>query len=396
MWHEARKQERMIRGLIVDYRRRAERRKNFYEKIKADPTQFLQIHGRPCKIHLDPAVAAAGEGPAIMMPWQGDSNNLIDRFDVRAHLDIIPEVKNPEIPPEDLDQEERHCNYERYRIIAQNGFLGISEDKFLQQLAIEEQFGVTIEEKEAQKEKLNEKKGVGVAIGYNYNDPGAQPSCSIGSETKAKEKVEEKDSDDDSDLDVIDVDLSIDVNKMEPQQAHELNAVGPQYGMAGCDLFSFLTGDADDAEHQKQLLIEEKEKAMFSGRKSRRERRAHRDKKLATRVLSPPSYAAPSSAPRAASHSPSRSPSPDRPDKIQFITEFGGDEETSEFVLRTRLFIILCYSMAFKIDLSFALARPPRQDTVHYGVRRRRGDYAIKTVIFRETKTESKENGTLL
>lgn len=59
-------------------------------------------------------------------------------------------------------------------------------------------------------------------------------------------------------------------------QAHELNAVGPHFGMAGCDLFSFLTGDADDAEHQKQLLREEKEKAMFSGRKSRRERRAHR------------------------------------------------------------------------------------------------------------------------
>lgn len=26
----------------------------------------MQIHGRRCKIHLDPAVAAAGESPAIM------------------------------------------------------------------------------------------------------------------------------------------------------------------------------------------------------------------------------------------------------------------------------------------------------------------------------------------
>lgn len=26
----------------------------------------MQIHGRKCKIHLDPAVAAAGESPAIM------------------------------------------------------------------------------------------------------------------------------------------------------------------------------------------------------------------------------------------------------------------------------------------------------------------------------------------
>lgn len=33
MWHEARKQERLIRGMIVDYRRRAERRKDYYEKI---------------------------------------------------------------------------------------------------------------------------------------------------------------------------------------------------------------------------------------------------------------------------------------------------------------------------------------------------------------------------
>uniref|UniRef100_A0A1E1WQ85 Suppressor of white apricot N-terminal domain-containing protein n=1 Tax=Pectinophora gossypiella TaxID=13191 RepID=A0A1E1WQ85_PECGO len=181
MWHEARKQERMIRGMIVDYRRRAERRKDFYEKIKAEPTQFLQLHGRPCKIHLDPTVAAAGEGPAIMMPWQGDTNNMIDRFDVRAHLDYIPDVRNPDVPPDKLSPEERQCNYERYRIIAQNAFLGISEDKFLQQLAIEEQFGVTIEEKEMQKERLHEKKGTGAAIGYNYNDPGAQPSCSNGS-----------------------------------------------------------------------------------------------------------------------------------------------------------------------------------------------------------------------
>lgn len=33
---------------------------------KADPTQFMQIHSRKCKIHLDPAVAAAGDSPAIM------------------------------------------------------------------------------------------------------------------------------------------------------------------------------------------------------------------------------------------------------------------------------------------------------------------------------------------
>lgn len=36
MWHEARKQERKIRGMLVDYRKRAERRQDFYEKIVSE------------------------------------------------------------------------------------------------------------------------------------------------------------------------------------------------------------------------------------------------------------------------------------------------------------------------------------------------------------------------
>lgn len=87
MWHEARKQEKKIRGMIVDYRKRADRRKEFYERIvslvefpmnffhfcqqqqiktqklfeflfrqqRADPTQFLQLHGRKYKINFDVA-----------------------------------------------------------------------------------------------------------------------------------------------------------------------------------------------------------------------------------------------------------------------------------------------------------------------------------------------------
>ncbi|KAI5646366.1 alternative splicing regulator domain-containing protein [Phthorimaea operculella] len=380
MWHEARKQERMIRGMIVDYRRRAERRKDFYEKIKAEPTQFLQLHGRPCKIHLDPAVAAAGEGPAIMMPWQGDTNNMIDRFDVRAHLDFIPEVKFPDIPPDELSPEERQCNYERYRILAQNAFLGISEDKFLQQLAIEEQFGVTIEEKEAQKEKLNEKKGTGVAIGYNYNDPGAQPSSSNGPELKKVEPKESKDSDDDSDLEIIDVDLSIDVNKMEASQAHELNAVGPQFGMAGVDLFSFLTGDADDAEHQKQLLREEKEKAMFSGRKSRRERRAHRlgpqlgmagvdlfsfltgdadDAEHQKQLLREEKEKAMFSGRKSRRERRAHRVSPE-PENIEFITSFGGEDEAKPSSPPKTSYADKVKQNLKKMELYSEVARKPR------------------------------------
>lgn len=47
MWHEARKQEKMIRGMIVDYRRRAERRKDFYEKIVSYFCQSVHTDSLP-------------------------------------------------------------------------------------------------------------------------------------------------------------------------------------------------------------------------------------------------------------------------------------------------------------------------------------------------------------
>ena len=43
MWHEARKQEKVVRKVIVDYRKRAERRHQYYDKIKQDPTKFMQV-----------------------------------------------------------------------------------------------------------------------------------------------------------------------------------------------------------------------------------------------------------------------------------------------------------------------------------------------------------------
>jgi arginine/serine-rich splicing factor 16 len=33
MWHEARKQERKIRVMMVDYQKRADRRRQYYEQI---------------------------------------------------------------------------------------------------------------------------------------------------------------------------------------------------------------------------------------------------------------------------------------------------------------------------------------------------------------------------
>lgn len=247
------------------------------------------------------------------MPWQGQFDNLIDRFDVRAHLDFIPPVVTPE--NEEDSYEERQCNYERYRILAQNIFLGVTEDKFLKQLHLEEQFGYTADKEKEKKSKQ------GVAIGFNYDEPGKD----IMKVEKTNTDTEETDSD-------LDVDLSIDVSKIEQSQAHEMNRCGQQFGMYSNDFYSFLINDLEEAENIRIAREEEHEKALYSGRKSRRERRAHRERRLANRVPSPPSYAARASPTYAIfreSKSMSKSPSPENAGQITYITSFGDDEEPS-------------------------------------------------------------------
>lgn len=233
MWHEARKQEKKIRGIMVDYKRRAERRREYYEKIKQDPAQFLQVHGRPAKIHLDPAVSMAADSPATMMPWQGDTDNLIDRFDVRAHLDIIPYSSSSEDlkPSSEELSEERQINYERYRTLVQNDFLAINEDKFLHQIFLEERFGPVLKPNEDEKKKLSDKKA---AIGYIYEDSTIEPPLAqLGTDDKSSSEDEK-----DDDLSDIDLDVAVDVTELTREQCAEMNEQSLKYGMVDDDFIT--------------------------------------------------------------------------------------------------------------------------------------------------------------
>lgn len=41
MWHEARKQEKKIRQNLIDFRKRAERRQDYYEQIVSPKNQVM-------------------------------------------------------------------------------------------------------------------------------------------------------------------------------------------------------------------------------------------------------------------------------------------------------------------------------------------------------------------
>nr|XP_006126523.1 CLK4-associating serine/arginine rich protein [Pelodiscus sinensis] len=339
MWHEARKHERKLRGMMVDYKKRAERRREYYEKIKKDPAQFLQVHGRACKVHLDSAIALAAESPVNMMPWQGDTNNMIDRFDVRAHLDYIPMYTPPLLNPISPEQEsdERKCNYERYRGLVQNDFAGISEEQCLYQIYIDELYGGLQKPNEAPQASfggLAEKKA---SIGYTYEDSTvAELESSL--EKRGDEEDSEEDSNTDEDEVIPDIDVEVDVDELNQEQVADLNKQATTYGMAEGDFVRMLRKDKEEAEAIKHAKALEEEKAMYSGRRSRRQRREFREKRLKGRKISPPSYArrdsptydpykrSPSES-SSESRSRSRSPSPGQEEKSRFITSFGGSDE---------------------------------------------------------------------
>ncbi|EHB18931.1 Splicing factor, arginine/serine-rich 16 [Heterocephalus glaber] len=327
MWHEARKHERKLRGMMVDYKKRAERRREYYEKIKKDPAQFLQVHGRACKVHLDSAVALAAESPVNMMPWQGDTSNMIDRFDVRAHLDHIPDYTPPlltTISPEQ-ESDERKCNYERYRGLVQNDFAGISE-QCLYQIYIDELYGGL------QRPSEDEKKN------YTYEDSTVAEVEKVAEKPEEEESAAEEESNSDEDEVIPDIDVEVDVDELNQEQVADLNKQATTYGMADGDFVRMLRKDKEEAEAIKHAKALEEEKAMYSGRRSRRQRREFREKRLRGRKISPPSYArrdsptydpykrSPSES-SSESRSRSRSPSPGREEKITFITSFGGSDE---------------------------------------------------------------------
>lgn len=166
-----------------------------------------------------------------MMKWNNDV--IIDRFDGRAHLDHIPQVivKTEKLEDHEICVEERQLNYERYRIITLNDFLGFKENEFLTQL--DELYELNAQSDLRVKKKKQTNKA-GISIGYIYDTDEYSPqtfSQSIATvEARSSNSRYDELAKDSSDSD-MDFDLPIDINKVSTSDANELNATGRRYGM---------------------------------------------------------------------------------------------------------------------------------------------------------------------
>ncbi|CAM9243347.1 unnamed protein product [Ectocarpus sp. 12 AP-2014] len=124
-YYEARKHDKWLRKHAKENKARKERMKQFQRAHSRDHHQSLIIEGRPCKLYRDPAAGAVVEG--ALMPWNGRRDVLIDRFDARAVLDMVP------LSPKDTGDHrekkglETFLSFERYRGIVDAQRVGLGE-----------------------------------------------------------------------------------------------------------------------------------------------------------------------------------------------------------------------------------------------------------------------------
>ncbi|KAH8855653.1 CLK4-associating serine/arginine rich protein [Schistosoma japonicum] len=282
MWQEARKQEKHIKTLMVDYKRRAERRRDYYERIKQDPIKFLRLCGRSSKLHLDSEVTKAAENPNNMMPWVGDPSIMIDRFDVRASLEHYDTHASDDIKLSSTERiEARLCNYERYRCLIHNEYASVTEAMALKQIEMDEKYGDMEkrrkEEEEASVKKAQESKA---AIGFVYEDSTAYPSES--SKTTLTQPSEPQDnysdSDDEADSD-MDIDVELDISTLTTEARRQLAKSAATFGLHPSDFVRLLDADQQLETELRLAKALEEEKLQLSGRKSRRSRRLLRERR---------------------------------------------------------------------------------------------------------------------
>ncbi|KAF9921623.1 hypothetical protein FBU30_008307 [Linnemannia zychae] len=171
MWKTVAKEEKRIKELTENARRRAQRRKAFYDSRLGDPTQLLRVSGTAARLVANPESFNFHEDNSSLMPWAGDSTVLIDRFDGRALLDYLPidsthMIESGLRPDRDEDGIGNELRFERWHDLVDKTRLHITEEQCL--LENEEEWNDLVARHHALIGKVGEKKRT---VGAETNPP---------------------------------------------------------------------------------------------------------------------------------------------------------------------------------------------------------------------------------
>nr|CDJ86899.1 Splicing factor domain containing protein [Haemonchus contortus] len=331
MWHEARRQEKQLRARIVDCSKRAEKRRRFYDSVRKDPDQFMQLHGRKCVIHTDKSIAKAAEDNNILRKWQGDPSVLIDRFDVRSHLDFIPPVKKKTIEPDSEDEKiEMICDFERYRVLIINEYRDVSEKDYLRKIAEKEFWKIPKDDQlKSEHDKKKKSAETKATIGFTYEN----------SVIVKKEHEDTEASDDDTDIDQPeDIDVELDLRGADAESQRRVNCIGEAYGVRRGGFAGLLNADAVARAETAELRRIDREKAALAGRDSKHERLLLKKQRALIvgkgcpdeATVSLLSFVESAAAKKKAILETSSSSDSEEEARPQFITTFGNDDRRAD------------------------------------------------------------------
>jgi hypothetical protein len=195
MWHEARKAEKALYHQINTTAKRKEQTRRYHELNARDPAELLVVYGTKKKIHDDHVIAEGASEANTMTKWQGDDSVMIDRFDARNLLEIIPKRTAAKAVPETLEQfiEDMQTEYERYKELVAVEFTGDSEERVLKSIAEKEHKATAAKLQKLQNRKKNQKvTNKKATIGFSYDEDDDGEDGEVGEASTKKEKTFQK------------------------------------------------------------------------------------------------------------------------------------------------------------------------------------------------------------
>uniref|UniRef100_A0A915MC76 Suppressor of white apricot N-terminal domain-containing protein n=2 Tax=Meloidogyne TaxID=189290 RepID=A0A915MC76_MELJA len=260
MWHEARRQERAVRHKLVDGAKRHERRRQFYESVRRDPNEFMQVHGQHMPIHVDPVIAEAAESPNILRKWQGDDNILIDRFDVRVHLEQIQDPPSKQAKRNLLKDDVMELQF--------------SESNFLAQIAAKEFWPSkssspsSTYKKEREKKKNSDKRA---AIAFSYGNSEVVRISNTSKDWKERRindaTMSSSDDDEPEEMDPV-----VDTSLLNAESLAFLNKIGTKYNITSGAFLQLLGLDQKEQTSTAEIKEIDKAKSALSGRHAKADR----------------------------------------------------------------------------------------------------------------------------
>uniref|UniRef100_A0A914Z025 Suppressor of white apricot N-terminal domain-containing protein n=1 Tax=Panagrolaimus superbus TaxID=310955 RepID=A0A914Z025_9BILA len=276
MWHEARKAEKALYHQINTTAKRKEQTRRYHELNARDPAELLVIYGTKKKIHDDHVVAEGASEANTMTKWQGDDSVMIDRFDARNLLEIIPKRSTATtVKPETLEQfiEDMQVDYERYKELVAVEFTGDSEERVLKNIAEKEHKTNVAKLQKLQNRKTNQKvTNKKATIGFLYDDNNEDEE---GETSSKKEKTFQKpESEDESSGEDDDELFSAKLNSLvfSSNDWERLNKLAEKFLIPRDAFLKLYEVDRGFELDNAKINEIERERLSLSGKSSKRDR----------------------------------------------------------------------------------------------------------------------------